>query len=138
MARKSWGSLSDAYRRRLERGGVSRQDYESGVSLAGARGHEVTPERPERAEKNPEKYQGYIFKRDQLVDQILDIKRAAYGQSGKWNEKRAKKSITHHPKGKIRSQASLNRVYKAIRNTDDLYITMVDLDDDDKDALFYH
>lgn len=138
MARKGWGQLSDTYRRRLERNGVSRQDYESGISLAGARGHAATPERPERAETKPEQYQEYIFKRDQLVDQIMEIKRAAFGQSGKWNEKRAKKAVTHHPKGKVRSQASLNRVWKAIRNTDDLYTTMVDLEDDDKDALYYH
>ena len=138
MARKAWGSLSDAYRRRLERGGIDRESYDSGASLAGARGHEKTPERPERAEREPEKYQEYIFKRDALVADIMEIKRAAFGQSPKWNEKRAKKGVTHHPKGKVRSQASLNRVWKAIRNTDDLYLTMMEMDDDDKDALFYH
>jgi hypothetical protein len=39
MARKGWDTLSDGYRRRLERGGVSRTAYESGSTLAKARGH---------------------------------------------------------------------------------------------------
>jgi len=39
MARGLWGTLSDAYRRRLERGGISSADYESGASLSSARGH---------------------------------------------------------------------------------------------------
>jgi hypothetical protein len=39
MARGLWGTLSDAYRRRLERGGISPADYDSGASLSSARGH---------------------------------------------------------------------------------------------------
>ncbi|QUH03825.1 hypothetical protein HUO13_26105 [Saccharopolyspora erythraea] len=58
--RKSWESLSDAYRRRLERGGISRQAYESGASLSAARGHRSTPERPADAVRNPGRYAEYL------------------------------------------------------------------------------
>lgn len=44
MARKSWDSLTPTYRHRLERGGVTRSQYESGASLKAARGHRATPE----------------------------------------------------------------------------------------------
>lgn len=36
--RKGWDSLSDGYRRRLERGGITEQSYGSGASLSKARG----------------------------------------------------------------------------------------------------
>lgn len=39
MARKGWDALSDAYRDRLVRKGVTKVGYESGVPLEGARGH---------------------------------------------------------------------------------------------------
>jgi hypothetical protein len=39
MARKGWDALSDAYRRRLQRQGISEQAYTSGQSLHAARGH---------------------------------------------------------------------------------------------------
>jgi len=59
MAARKWSSLSADYRARLERGGISRREYESGASLKAARGHKATPERPERAAKNPAKYVEY-------------------------------------------------------------------------------
>ena len=37
--RKGWDALSDAYRNRLIRSGVSQQSYESGTPLHAARGH---------------------------------------------------------------------------------------------------
>lgn len=40
--RKGWDDLSEAYRNRLIKGGVTRTDYEGGVSLGKARGH-ATP-----------------------------------------------------------------------------------------------
>jgi len=56
-------SLTPAYRRRLERGGVTRKEYESGASLSGARGHAATPERPTRADNKPG-YAGYRKRQD--------------------------------------------------------------------------
>ncbi len=37
--RKGWDNLSDAYRRRLELNGINKSAYDSGTTLAGARGH---------------------------------------------------------------------------------------------------
>ncbi len=39
MARKGWDVLSDSYRDRLIRGGISKSDYDAGQPLHGARGH---------------------------------------------------------------------------------------------------
>jgi len=39
--RKGWDELSEGYRSRLVKGGVSKTDYESGASLKSARGHKT-------------------------------------------------------------------------------------------------
>jgi len=61
--RRSWDSLSAMYRRRLEKNGIGRTSYQAGVPLSGARGHAGTPERPERAERKPDSYRGYLRRR---------------------------------------------------------------------------
>ena len=66
MARKrrAWESLSPKYRERLQRGGVTKRDYERGRNLSAARGHYATPEHGlKSALKNPKKYAEYIRKR---------------------------------------------------------------------------
>lgn len=63
-ARRSWDSLSPAYRRRLERSGLTRAGYESGASLTGARGHGTTPERPDRQDRRAG-YAAYRAQRSQ-------------------------------------------------------------------------
>lgn len=86
MARKTWGALSENYRKRLERGGITKQAYESGASLSSARGHAATPERPERALKgrgasNP-KYNKYRQKaRDKAywVGKAIDYTHSTIG-----------------------------------------------------------
>lgn len=45
---KQWNALKPAYRKRLERSGISRADYLSGTPLAAARGHSLAPEHPGR------------------------------------------------------------------------------------------
>jgi hypothetical protein len=68
MARtRSWSDLSAGSRNRyLKRaaakgwsGGQFRRYYESGGNLAEFRGHARTPERPERATRNPQRYGEY-------------------------------------------------------------------------------
>lgn len=58
--RKGWDTLSSPVRRRYERAGITRAQYQSGASLSTARGHGRTPERPERAERAPDKYRDYL------------------------------------------------------------------------------
>lgn len=83
MARKGWGQLSSAYRERLERGGISRSSYESGASLARARGHGSTPERQITSVEGLEqatagRYRSYAEVR---LD-IIDLKTQIYGTAG--------------------------------------------------------
>jgi hypothetical protein len=59
--RKGWDQLSDNYRRRLERGGIRKSDYEGGIPLDIARGHGETPEHGlTDAVKDPERWFDYI------------------------------------------------------------------------------
>lgn len=63
-SRKGWQQLSPSYRARLQKAGITKSQYESGVSLSKARGHGQTPEHGIReAIRNPRKYQKYIAKR---------------------------------------------------------------------------
>jgi len=62
--RRSWDSLTPAYRRRLERSGITRAGYESGAPLTGARGHGTTPERPDRQDRRAG-YAAYRAQRSQ-------------------------------------------------------------------------
>lgn len=61
--RRAWESLSEPYRLRLQRKGVTEELYGSGASLKAARGHAVTPERPQRAFRNPDIYSDYLRRR---------------------------------------------------------------------------
>lgn len=71
MAR-NWRDLSPSYRQRLLSNGISKQDYEKGISLSAARGHGKTPERPERASRSPERFQDYLGKRSESGSQNAD------------------------------------------------------------------
>jgi hypothetical protein len=60
---RSWESLSPKYRERLSRNGIDKAAYESGTPVTAARGHARTPERPERAARNPARYPEYTAKK---------------------------------------------------------------------------
>lgn len=56
MARKSWDQLSDKYRARLTRAGITRESRDQGASLAKARGHTSTAaENQRRRERRQER-----------------------------------------------------------------------------------
>jgi hypothetical protein len=65
---RNWEALSAGQRSRYERHarreGISpdeiRRYYESGGSMSAARGHAQTPERPERAQAQPERHREYL------------------------------------------------------------------------------
>jgi hypothetical protein len=64
VKRRAWEALSATYRKRLQRHGITRSQYENGRPLSGARGHGATPEHGlKSARKNPKKYGDYIRKR---------------------------------------------------------------------------
>ncbi len=56
---QAWKALKPATRQRYQKAGITRSDYLRGASLAAARGHSQTPERPERAANNPRRYSRY-------------------------------------------------------------------------------
>jgi hypothetical protein len=61
MARERvFANLARSTQIRYERAGIGREQYESGVSLAKARGHAKTPEHPTDAVRNPERYRDYL------------------------------------------------------------------------------
>jgi hypothetical protein len=97
MARKGWSDLSDSYRGRLERGGIDRESYNAGASLAGARGHGATPERPERAERDQERYQDYLQRREALEREVRAQKTRDFGSSDKWRADRSKRNVQNMP-----------------------------------------
>ena len=88
MARKGWDSLKPDYRKRLERNGISKTDYERGASIKAARGHEKTPERPRLS--NPQQYPQYHTERQRLENAVNRKKQEVFGTSPKWNPAKAK------------------------------------------------
>ena len=94
MARKGWESLSSGYRKRLEKGGISKSGYERGESLAKARGHAKTPESPRAY--NPKQYPTYHNERQQLIRQVNQKKQDFFGASPKWNPKKAKANLSKY------------------------------------------
>jgi hypothetical protein len=63
--RKGWSSLSQSYRDRLVRNGITESRYERGHKLDVARGHAATPEHGlKEARRNPAKYRKYLNKRE--------------------------------------------------------------------------
>jgi hypothetical protein len=65
VRRKGWASLSQGYRDRLARNGITKERYERGHKLDIARGHAETPEHGlKQARKNPVKYRKYLRKHE--------------------------------------------------------------------------
>jgi hypothetical protein len=62
MARRIWDSLSDSYRKRLSRNGITREAYERGDSLKAARGHSETPEKDSEIKRHPERFADYLLR----------------------------------------------------------------------------
>jgi hypothetical protein len=65
MARvRNWDALSDTYRNRLKRNGITKSLYNRGMNISTARGHSATPEHGiKQARKNPVKYHKYLNKK---------------------------------------------------------------------------
>lgn len=144
MASRNWNNLSDSYRSRLERNGISRSDYESGASLDKVRGHGATPEHPERAESNPERYKDYLGTRNQLINDIQRAKRELFDASGKFNNAHSKKYIkVDSASGHVRTKQQLQEILKIAKGLKDGTITWAQFQgnpdwDEYRSAFFYH
>jgi hypothetical protein len=87
--RRAWSSLSNGYRARLLRSGISQEDYERGASLKAARGHAHTPEKPAEYAKHPSRFQAYAQKRRSYTERIVEMKRLIYSERLRYNEGRS-------------------------------------------------
>lgn len=93
--RKGWDELSQKYRNRLERNGVSKASYENGSSIAKARGHASTPERPSDAYSvtGRRKYRAYLERAGTLRKKVIDRKVQLFGNRFKYNEERSRQYV---------------------------------------------
>lgn len=130
MARKGWDRLKSDYRERLERNGISRSDYENGVSLKKARSHEKTPERPRNY--NAELFQEYHQSREALTARLVERKRELFGDTPadpkhgpRWNPERSAQYIRDYspPLRLMRwaLEASTEELLDAIRDDPETY-----------------
>lgn len=117
MARKGWAQLRPDYRERLEKAGITRQDYESGESLSKARGHKDTPEHPRQYD--PQQYPQYHAERQRLERDLDRRKQQLFGQSPRWNARRSMENIREKPPSLALIRWALNaedsELYDAIR-----------------------
>lgn len=138
---RNWNALSEGYRTRLERNGISRQDYERGVSVTAARGHAQTPERPQQAARDETRFSDYLSRRAAIADRVEAFKRERWGDSPNYNPERSRRAILNHGVGvqgeKItpRTMANLRAVADALDDYDDLE---GEIPDDIADAFHYH
>jgi hypothetical protein len=108
--RRGWDLLSEKYRSRLVKGGMTKARYEAGESLKAARGHKATPENKRELEKHPEKFEQYRERqkkyreeRKRLVDRVVEKKRLAYQYSVKFSEENSR-DFVKNPKVMARKQ----------------------------------
>jgi hypothetical protein len=134
MARQPWGSLSESYRARLERAGITPQMHEQGISIREARGHAKTPEHPQEAARHPSKFEEYVRERQRLLNLVNQRKRDLFGRSSKFNRRNARRITEFGADGKTPpSNAQLR--WAANADDEELYERLNDHDDS---FLFYH
>ena len=155
-ARKSWKDYSPAYRRRLERQGINSKNYRT-APRAKARGHAQTPERPEQAARNPERYKDYIARRSAEERQLIARKERIFGSSVHYKPSRAESNATTPPVSGKRTPSRLIRKFlrmsedealtrvsefattiKGLSNEKALRVIATDWSGDDWSFLFYH
>jgi hypothetical protein len=95
--RKGWNQLSQSYRNRLSKGGMTEARYNAGESLKKARGHAKTPENRRELEKHPEKFGEYRERqaryranRKHIQDRVIEKKRLAFEYTLRWNEENSR------------------------------------------------
>lgn len=142
MRVRNWDGLGNSQRTRYQRAGISRRDYESGISLSAARGHGQTPERPERA--NETKHAAYIAKRTRDINAVFAIKEGIWGQRPKWNAKRARANVARSPfNGHWRGKPELTKILKLAESwshnvTHEPALNWGDESNDMVNAFYYH
>lgn len=143
MAR-SWEGLSPAYRARLQRAGITRKAYENGAPVTAARGHARTPERPERALKKPDRYEGYLQTRAELVKRVVARKKELFGGTMRYKRNRRGKMVYEKAFNEQESREAVER-YNPSMGLMRRFLAMDDFEpfeviraDTEWEFLFYH
>lgn len=117
-AGRQWDALSESYRNRLERHGITAHDYERGVSVQAARGHS----------------QGEG--KERLARDIDRLKSAEYGHKESFNKARSEKAVRERPDGSSRTKAEMRAVLAFMEGDEDY--DYEEWQDEIDDALYYH
>src|SRR5690349_17310855 len=134
--RKPWASLSQDYRDRLAHKGITPEMHAAGESIRAARGHARTPEHPQEAEKNPEKFKDYFGERRKLVLQVARRKAQLFGESHKFNRKRSQDIVNMGWQGNnVPSNAKLRW---AIEASEYELLDEIESGDEEYSFLWYH
>ena len=134
--RRSWESLSESYRSRLERGGITPAMHRAGESIRSARGHQNTPEHPREGIEKPEKFKDWFDNRQALVRRVAQRKQKLFGTSPKFNSRRSRKIVNEGAEGK--HPPSIARLQWAVNASDDELLAALESQDYDDSFLFYH
>ncbi len=137
---KAWGTLSPSYKKRLERHGITARNYNTpkGAEIrAKARGHGKTPERPERAAKNPDKYPEYLESRKTLLQHVSERKRRLFSTTVKYRERASDRNVLRNPNPSTGGRINLAYVRRFLRMTES-EIDDIDWSDDEWGFLYYH
>jgi|SRR5215475_1704030 len=134
--RKPWASLSESYRERLARKGITPQMHSAGESIRAARGHARTPEHPSEAITKPREFPEYARVRTRLIAQVRAKKYRLWGQEHKYSDRRAASIINggfdgHNP-------PSLARLRWAIEANEDDMLRAMSSGDEEYSFLWYH
>lgn len=138
--RRVWSALSQSYRTRLQRKGVTQAQYESGVSLKAARGHAQTPESPREYARHPDRFKRYRENRKDLVKRIQEKKDLVFGDRFKYDDKRSRKFVKEGAK----DMEVLPPTMKQLRFVDSMSLEEFDdwayehREDEDWRFLWYH
>lgn len=150
--RRGWEQLSDKYRSRLIKGGMTKARYEAGESLKKARGHSKTPENKRELEKHPEKFKEYNERqkkyradRKALVERVVAKKKRAFEHTLRWNEENSAGFVRNPPYmtkkiGLEVKRATMAQLRKVDAMTDAEFVEYQYevRQDDDWRALWYH
>lgn len=128
---RNWDALSSSYRGRLERNGITRSAYESGVNVAAARGHAQTPEHPHTGESRPE-YRQYHLRREQAERKVVQMKRDKWGMRDRWSDEGAEKSAKRMSMSRLKKLASYDSI------DDYMYDMILEEETPDDEADHYH
>lgn len=132
MAARNWDALSPAYRHRLEKAGITKGAYQRGASLTAARGHKETPERPERAISNPERYKEYLSRRRRLETRVISKKEKMFGNAKKYSRKRSAANVRNAP------MHLLKKFIEDPEPFEDMDLYAWEEDGDEENILWYH